>query len=235
VRIVRGTSVGQRSETVRRSNLSVIVRALHADGPLSRSDLVARTGLTRSAIRTLVGELAAAGLVAEEPSTPHGVPGRPSPVVRLHPRRACVLVLEIAVDTLAGAVVGLGGEIHDRIRVDGRRHRPTLDEIATDLVGLAEALRGRGSFDDERLIGIGVAVVGVVRRSDGFVSMAPNLGWRDVPLGQRLVEALSWSVPVAVANEADLGARRWRSTDEAPRSAVTMSSTCPESTASGPA
>ena len=57
----------------------------------------------------------------------------------------------------------------------------------------------------EPLVGIGVAVVGVVRRSDGFVSMAPNLGWRDIPLGERLARALDLSVPISVANEADLG------------------------------
>ena len=49
-------------------------------------------------------------------------------------------------------------------------------------------------------------VVGVVRRSDGLVSMAPNLGWRDVPLGDALVRDLDLAVPVAIANEADLGA-----------------------------
>ncbi len=52
--------LGQRSETVRRANLSTVVRELHVHGPLSRSDLVARTGLTRSAIRSLIGELATA-------------------------------------------------------------------------------------------------------------------------------------------------------------------------------
>ena len=59
---------------------------------------------------------------------------------------------------------------------------------------------------DEPLVGVGVAVVGVVRRSDGFVSMAPNLGWRDVPLGDALAGALGVAVPIAVANDADLGA-----------------------------
>ena len=39
-----------------------------------------------------------------------------------------------------------------------------------------------------------------------MVSMAPNLGWRDVPLGERLAAALDLPVPIAVANEADLGA-----------------------------
>ena len=36
--------LGHRSETVRRANLSAIVRELHSRGPLSRSELVARTG-----------------------------------------------------------------------------------------------------------------------------------------------------------------------------------------------
>jgi predicted NBD/HSP70 family sugar kinase len=36
--------------------------------------------------------------------------------------------------------------------------------------------------------------------------MAPNLRWRDVPFGERLIEALGLDVPVTVANEADLGA-----------------------------
>jgi predicted NBD/HSP70 family sugar kinase len=36
--------------------------------------------------------------------------------------------------------------------------------------------------------------------------MAPNLGWRDVPLGERLAAALGTKEPISVANEADLGA-----------------------------
>ena len=71
--------VGQRSETVHRANLSAIVRGLHEHGPQSRSDLVAATGLTRSAIRALVGELAAAGLVTEERRRPPRDAGPPLP------------------------------------------------------------------------------------------------------------------------------------------------------------
>ena len=63
---------GQRSETVRRANLSALVHVLHTDGPLSRTELGERTGLTRSAIRRLVGELAGAGLVVEERGTSQG-------------------------------------------------------------------------------------------------------------------------------------------------------------------
>ncbi|HEX5013524.1 MAG TPA: ROK family protein [Candidatus Limnocylindrales bacterium] len=203
--LVRGEEVGQRSETVRRANLSSIVRELHERGPLTRSELVARTGLTRSAIRGLIGELTAAGLVTEERSTGHGMPGRPSPVVRLSPRRAVALALEIDVDTLAAAAVGLGGEILDRRRIDRPSGHVSVEAIADDLVELAEEL-GDGDWTRASLVGVGVGVVGVTRRSDGLVSMAPNLGWRDAPLGDALVERLNVPVAVSVANEADLGA-----------------------------
>jgi predicted NBD/HSP70 family sugar kinase len=202
---MRLEAVGQRSETVRRANLSAIVRELHAGGPASRSELVARTGLTRSAIRGLIGELAAADLAVEGRAEPQGTPGRPSPVVRLKPDGAVVLALEIAVNTLAAAIVGLGGHVFDRVRIDRPAGHTSAEAIAADLAGLAADLRSRRPAG-ERPVGVGVAVVGVVRRSDGFVSMAPNLGWRDAPLGDALGAALEVDAPISVANDADLGA-----------------------------
>jgi predicted NBD/HSP70 family sugar kinase len=196
---------GQRSETVRRANLSAILRELHNRGPVSRSDLGARTGLTRSAVRGLIGELALAGLVSEERGTPQGTPGRPSPLVRPSPRCGIVLALEIAVDSLAVAAVGIGGEVLDVVRLDRPRDRSSVDETIADLASLARAVQRRLP-DTDGMIGIGVAIVGIVRRDNGVVTMAPNLGWRDVPLAERLADALGTSLPIAVANEADLGA-----------------------------
>jgi predicted NBD/HSP70 family sugar kinase len=197
-------TVGQRSETVRRANLSAIVRELHLRGPQSRSELVARTGLTRSAIRGLIGELVTGGLVEERPSASAGTPGRPSPLVRPRAEQAVVLGLEVNVDSLAMAVVGLGGTIHRLHRVDRPRADVSLDAIVADLTELTRPVLG-ALRRDGALVGIGVAVAGIVRRQDGVVRHAPNLGWHDVPLGGRLSAALGLDAPVDVANEADLG------------------------------
>jgi predicted NBD/HSP70 family sugar kinase len=197
-------AVGQRSETVRRANLSAIVRELHLRGPLSRSELVALTGLTRSAIRGLIGELVAGGMVREERSTPAGTPGRPSPLVRPDADGTVVLALEVNVDSLAVAVVGFGGTVHEHVRVDRPRAHLSGDEILSDLVGLVAPIRSRLPLD-ATLVGIGVAVAGIVRRTDGLVRLAPNLGWRDEPLGAKLAAALALPAPIHVANEADLG------------------------------
>ncbi len=194
--------IGQRSETVHRANLSTIVRGLHELGPMSRSELVEATGLTRSSIRVMVGELAEVGLVSEERLVRLGTPGRPSPLVQLNPTGAVVLGLEILVDSISAAIVGLGGGTILHARVDRPRGHLAADVVVADLAALATDLCARANGP---LVGIGVAVAGVVRRDDGLVSMAPNLSWVDVPLGERLSQALEIAVPIAVANDADLG------------------------------
>lgn len=195
---------GLRSETVRRANLSAIVRGLHEHGPLSRSDLVSETGLTRSAIRGLVGQLVDSGLASEDRAVRLGTPGRPSPLVRLNARAATALAFDVAVDSLAAAIVGVGGVVLDQARIDRPRRHSSVDDVVADLAQLAAGLGDTG-FPAPTLIGIGVAVAGVVRRSDGLVATAPNLGWTDIPLGARLSVALGVAIPVAVGNEADLG------------------------------
>jgi predicted NBD/HSP70 family sugar kinase len=198
-------AVGQRSETVRRANLSAIATELHLHGPLSRSELVARTGLTRSAIRGLIGEFVAAGLASEERSATAGIPGRPSPLVQPNPGRAVVLALDIAVDSLGAALVGFGGDVLERRRVDRPRGHLAVDQIVGDLTELAIPVLRRVSHPDA-LVAVSVGVVGVVRRGDGQVRVAPNLSWHNVPLAALLTGALGVGVDVSVANEADLGA-----------------------------
>ena len=61
-----------------------------------------------------------------------------------------------------------------------------------------------GDLRDARFVGVGLAVPGLVRASDGLVRFAPHLLWSDVPI-RALVEAAT-GLPTAVGNDASLGA-----------------------------
>jgi predicted NBD/HSP70 family sugar kinase len=202
---IRRYEPGLRSESIRRANLSAIARELHDAGPLSRSELGARTGLTRSTIRVLIGEFAAAGLASELAPGGAGTPGRPSVVVTPNAARPTALALEINVDSIAAAVVGFGGVIREVERIERPRGKLSFEETVADLAALARGLDGFHARNGD-LAGIGVAVAGIVRHADGFVSLAPNLGWQNVALGQAIQLALGGFGPVSVANDADLGA-----------------------------
>ena len=201
---VRRVEPGLRSESVRRANLSAVARKLHDSGSLSRSQLGVRTGLTRSTIRALIGEFVAADLVSETPG-PLGTPGRPSVLVNPNPGRPLALALEIEVDSIAAAIVGFGGRVHQVLRVERPRGELSVEQTVADLSALARRLDGFADVRTEA-VGIGVAVAGVVRQPDGLVLLAPNLGWRDVALGHALRQALGSFVPISIANDADLGA-----------------------------
>ena len=199
------SSGGAGAEQMRRRNLSTLLGHVHLSGPTSRSKLAALTGLNRSTIADLVGELAALGLVVERRAPKSAGPGRPSPVVAANPEGAVVLAIEVAVDSIAVATIGLGGHVYNRVRIDRPRGRFSPSETVEDAVKLAEPLLASVPVD-HHFAGVGVAVVGLTRRADGFVHLAPNLGWRDVPLGDMLAARLGLDVPISVANEADLAA-----------------------------
>jgi predicted NBD/HSP70 family sugar kinase len=61
-----------------------------------------------------------------------------------------------------------------------------------------------GVLADRRVIGVGLAVPGMVRAGDGLVRLAPHLGWTNAPLAE-LVEA-ALGIPAAADNDASLGA-----------------------------
>lgn len=193
------------ADELRRHNLTTILDRLHVSGPMSRSELAQRTGLNRSTIADLIGELRGLGLVEEGPGVTSSGPGRPSPVARVRPEGATVLALELSVDSIAVATVGLGGHVYNQLRLARPRGRFSPEETVEDIARLAQPLLASLPADHV-LVGVGVAVAGVVRRSDGFVHLAPNLGWRNVPLGAVASGRLGLTDPVALANEADLRA-----------------------------
>jgi len=156
-------------------------------------------------VGALVGQLAQAGLVVERRAVSDGSPGRPSPVIRTDTLHNVVVALEIAVDFIAGAVVGLGGTMFAARRIDRRRDRGSVGETVRDLVDLTAQLQ-RSHGRPIEPIGVGVSVVGLVRRSENVVVVAPNLGWRDVPLGDLLTAALPYAGPITLANDADVAA-----------------------------
>jgi predicted NBD/HSP70 family sugar kinase len=200
-----------RQPHVRRANLALVLDELRRRGPCSRSQLVAATGLTRSAIAGLVGELQALGLVVERPPTPDGRPGRPSPVVQVDDRRVAALAIEIFVDEIGAAIVALDGAVISSVRVARPRTRVAVTETLADVAQLVERLQAQVAAlphpsGDRQVIGCGVSVPGLVRDGDGVVVAAPNLGWTDVSLADALASALGRGVPIRVGNDADLGA-----------------------------
>ncbi|MEU8640194.1 ROK family transcriptional regulator [Amycolatopsis sp. NPDC048633] len=189
-----------RHDSMRARNLEVVLGAVSRGGPLTRAALAELTGLTKSTVSKLVGDLVDAGLLAETGPARAGERGRPGVEVVLSGARVASLGLEINVDYLAVRVLDLTGGV----RFAARRERDNRASRPKKVLGELHALASEALTETHRLglevAGAVLAVSGPV--GDGVLFSAPNLGWQDV----RPADLLRLPVPVELDNEANLAA-----------------------------
>jgi len=186
---------------VRQANLARLLHLVHHSGPISRAALTEATGLNRSTIADLVAELVTEGLVVERAPDPSRRVGRPSPMVAADPA-VLALAVNPEVDAVTVAAVGLDRRIAARARIEVSE-APTPERTVALTTAQLAAWR-TGDLASSRIVAIGIAVPGLVRRADGLVREAPHLGWADAPLGDLLQAATG--LTTFVANDASLGA-----------------------------
>ena len=182
-----------------------MLEQIHRHGELTRAELTTLLGLNRSTIGDLVADLVRRGMVDESVPAGGDKAGRPSHVVAPRADGPYVLAVEVEVERIVSATVGLGGRVQVRREtgIEGGRTSPAavVAQIARDARWLAARMSANAS-----LVGIGVSVPGTVHRPDGLVVHAPNLRWRDVPFGGQLRRRLGAGLEVRIGNDANLGA-----------------------------
>lgn len=202
---VRAAGTGTNQEAVRRHNLGTLLRHVHDSGEVSRAELTGQMGLNRSTIAGLVSELEELSLIEQAlPATARRSAGRPSAGVRIRDDGPYVVAVDLGVDRAVVARVGLGGKIWHRATA-AIAHDTEAWQVGATVATLVRQVVAL-SPPDAPLLGIGIAVPGLVRRSDGLIRHAPNLNWHDVSFGSIVLAALSLDVPIALGNDADLGA-----------------------------
>lgn len=192
-------------QEMRQRNLSRVLYAVAAAGPVSRAAIAARIGLTRASVSTLVEELLRAGFLVELGPGRSGGVGRPGNALALTGLGPCGIGAEIGVDHLTVCAVDLGG----RVRVRQGDERPNGEAGADSVLRRLNSLLDRVVTDAGaaglRPAGLAVAVPGLVARSSTNVVRAPNLGWHDTDLAAHLATA-GPPLPLTVENEANFGA-----------------------------
>ncbi len=182
----------------RQYNRRLVLRTLYDYGPISRADVARQTGLTRTTVSDVVGELIADGMAREVGRGPSS--GGKAPIlVSVVDDARHVIGLDLGESVFVGARVNLRGEVRRSVElpVDGRDGAEAL-ELVYRLVDLL--LDG----SEDSLLGIGVGTPGVIDSRTGIIRWAVNLDWQDLPLGRLLEER--YAVPVNIANDSQAAA-----------------------------
>jgi len=199
------TSPGSSPRRIRQSNVVAALQSLYTYGCMSRADLARKLGLNRSSSGQIVTQLTESGLVREvmDPAARREEEvraGRPGIMLELVPEAAFFVGVEIGVEHITAVQIDL------RARVRFCRTTP-FDAPSTtveDAVRLAFRLAFEGQ--ESQMLrcckGVGLSAPAHIA-SNGFVSLAPLMGWRNVDLARIARTELPVSVPVVIENDAN--------------------------------
>ena len=171
-------------------------------GPLARTELARRLGLSTASLTRLTKPLIEQGVLHERNDVSVGTGGRPSQPLDIDAGREHFIGIKLAGESAAGVLTDLHADILAREVVDLPSHEP--DAVVSELAALVTRL-GAGVASPSA---VGVGLGGRVR-DYRWVTRAPFLGWSEVDLGTALGAVTG--CPVAVANDlySLMEAERW--------------------------
>ena len=189
---------GDNLISVKRSNRSAALRILHEKGAMSRKRLAEYMNLTPAAITKIVGEMIEEGLLLEGEMLQSSGAGRREILIDLNPEAAFAL----------GVLINLRQTIVSAVRLDGSvifaeenriPEKADAEETVRRLAGRLNELKCEYGMDDERVIGIGIAVRGICS-TDGrtVVNSFGALNKENFPLCDRMEELSGY--PCIMAN-----------------------------------
>ena len=187
---------------VRELNLSLVLRHIHNEAPVSRAQIAHITGLNKSTVSSLVESLLDRKLIHETGISSVGT-GRPARLLEINPQAGGIIGAELGVDFVAVALTDFAGNIlwrqtADADPADGQEK--TLNQTLKLIHVAVEHCTEQGLL----LLGLGVATPGTVNLDEGLLIFAPNLQWRNVPLRDFFSEHTD--LKVFVENDANAAA-----------------------------
>ena len=177
----------------RAHNSGLVLRAIYDLGPISRAEIARLTGLTRTSVGELVGELETEGLARETGRGP-STGGKAPTLVSLVDDARNVVTLDLGERTFTGALVDLRGQLCRRVArdLDGADGDAAVD-VVHDLID--DLLAG----PHQPILGIGVGTPGIVttRRHDPLgASTSPGPTCRSAS-----GSADRYGLPTVIAND----------------------------------
>jgi predicted NBD/HSP70 family sugar kinase len=175
------------NEGLSKSSLSIVIEAYLQYGMLSRSDLAALTGISRSAITEITQNLLDMGLLQEFPVIQEKQ-GRGRPAVSLRFSASHGYFIGVSVTGTPSPVILADMQGN----VVGEYEIPPSDTpqktVSTIRRAMTYLLRQTGVSRD-RLFGIGIAISGVVDENVGLCRYSAAHDWRDIPIARLVKEA----------------------------------------------
>lgn len=196
----------QRLDFTKELNRRLILEQIRRREPISRSDIVDATGLSKAAVSSIVAELMETGLVEEIGSQSTAI-GRPRILLSLVPHAAYTVGAELTNQECRVILTNLRAEPVARF-VQPVTSTDLSVEVLLDILQSA-VQRVTAGVDPEQILALGLCIPGIVDPAAGQVAFSVLLPWRNVALGQAAAQRFPYPVAVFSRGNAATWGERW--------------------------
>lgn len=181
-------------ELMRDLNRHLVLSLIKNQGPISRADVAAQSGLAQGTVTNITRDLIEAGLVRETASGP-STGGRPPILLEIDPGGGHALGLKLMGDRTIMALVDLDGQVL-QCHVEPVSEPGNLPTYLSELRTGVDAFLQTVEMKAESLVGIGVGLPGFIDHEAGICRHSALFGWHDVPLRKLLEDRLGTAVVI---------------------------------------
>ncbi|WP_156290648.1 ROK family transcriptional regulator [Oceanobacillus salinisoli] len=175
-------------------NKKIILNKIRTSEPISRAQIAKETGLTPPTVSSIVKELVDEGLVKES-KLGESSGGRKPTMLHINSDAFYVIGVDAGPEMVECVLTDLTGEIYQRTssslkgQLSNERFLSLLKENIYAILQLSK-------IELEKIIGIGIAMHGVVDVESGRSLIAPNLNLRDIPIKDELSKEFDLTIKV---------------------------------------
>ncbi|MEH7177021.1 ROK family transcriptional regulator [Neobacillus vireti] len=175
-------------------NKSIILNKIRTSEPISRAQIAKETSLTPPTVSTIVKELIEEGLVRES-TLGHSSGGRKPTMLHINHSSLYVIGIDAGPETIKGVLTDLSGEILQR--TSSPIKKPITNEVFLSILkeNIYTILKST-EISHDKIIGIGIAMHGVVDVETGTSLVAPILNLRNIPIKEALEEEFNLTIKV---------------------------------------
>jgi predicted NBD/HSP70 family sugar kinase len=179
------------SRSAGRRNEKMVLALLRKHGPVSQSRICQLTHLGSSTVSTIVSRLREKDLIQEHP-LPSGKRGAKPVLISINPVGCYIIGAEINPHTIRLGLFDFHCELTEQITIPLEGNH-SVDHVIRLLEINIRGLVSKEAVPPEKILGIGVTLSGSITPA-GLVELSSPLGWKMVPLKQRLKEKFDWPI-----------------------------------------
>lgn len=182
-------------ELMKQLNVSAVLKVIKDNGSLSRAEIAKLTGLTPASVTNITKFLIEDKFLIES-KVGESSGGRPPIILELNADARYVIGVGIGVGVIDVVITNLSANIIIKKSIIIEDERYDYDLVFKKLVNLINEVVESSQIDQEKILGVGVALHGIVNARTGVSIHALYYGWKNKNIKEKLEQELGLTVCV---------------------------------------